>query len=124
MTQLSAERNTMELGAPRRVLVAGGQIYAGAMVAVKAADGLAYPASNTTGIVVVGRAEHTAATGETLTVRSGIFCYDNNAEEITAKEIGTKCYVVDDQTVTKTANDAEAGTVYAVDGDGVWVKID
>ena len=39
MTQLSAERNTMELGAPRRVLVAGAQIYAGAMVAVKAADG-------------------------------------------------------------------------------------
>lgn len=124
MTQLSAERNTMELGAPRRVLVAGAQIYAGAMVAVKAADGLAYPASNASGTVIVGRAEHSVSSGGSVVVRSGIFCYDNNADEITAKEIGTTCYVADDQTVTKTANNAEAGTVYAVDGDGVWVKID
>lgn len=124
MTQLSSERNTMELGAPRRVLVAGGQIYAGAMVAVKAADGLAYPASNTSGSVIVGRAEHSVSSGGSLVVRSGIFCFDNNADEITTKEIGAKCYVADDQTVTKTPNNAEAGVVYAVDSDGVWVKID
>jgi len=45
---------------------------------------------------------------------------------IAAAEIGTYCYIVDDQTVAKTdgtATRSSAGKVFDVDAQGVWVEI-
>lgn len=131
MAALTEARNTRELhvGAVKYNYdreVASGTIYAGALVAQNS-DGKAVPASDTAGLVVLGRAEATVGAGEILPVRRGAFLFDNGAdtEALTVADIGATCYVIDDHTVGKAGgtNKIKVGTVLDVTEDGVAVLI-
>lgn len=136
MAALSSDRNTpLSSGDLRSGAVAASQlIYAGAIV-MRNAAGFLVKGSTATGLIGVGRAEHRAdnASGSAgdmqLRYRPGVYQFANSAstDEITAADIGALCYVVDDQTVAKTAATATrspAGFVEDVDEQGVWVRFD
>ena len=49
---------------------------------------------------------------------------EESADAITLADVGSDCYIVDDQTVAKTNGTntrSVAGKVFDVDADGVWV---
>lgn len=133
MAALTAERNT--LSKPGELMAfpvaANVKIYKGALVVLAA--GYAQPGTTATGLVAVGMAIETvdntggSAGAETVTVRPGIHAWANSSggDAITQAEVGSDCYVVDDQTVAKADGNGTrsvAGKVLAVDGDGVWVR--
>ncbi|MFZ5653173.1 MAG: hypothetical protein ACOY42_02050 [Pseudomonadota bacterium] len=136
MTAATQNRNTRQRAGLARgyPIAAGVHAYAGA-IAVLNASGYCAPATTATGLVPLGRfAEEYDNTGgangaATIEVERGIFQYANSAsaDEITAADIGKKCYLVDDQTVAKTNGTntrSIAGIVDGVDALGVWVLID
>lgn len=131
MTALTADRNTAELigEIDEYPVLAETVIYAGSIVVLDS-SGWAKPAATATGLICAGRAEHrvdnsAGANGDrTVRVRRGVFRYANSADadEITKAEIGDTCYLVDDQTVAKTATGrSPAGLVVSVDANGVGV---
>ena len=129
MSALTQERNTIELLGGisyERVVAAGNTVYAGSLVAQNA-SGKAVPAADAANLVVLGRAENTAAAGETVRVRTGLFVYDSgtSGEAITVTAIGATCYALDDHTVGLAGgtNTVKAGVVADVIADGVVVKI-
>lgn len=130
---LSADRNTPTRDGRIRSFLVGAnkKIYAGALVVLNA--GKAEPGSAALNLKAVGRAEERvdntggAAGAKSVRVSTGIHRFANSAagDAITAAEIGSTCYVVDDQTVAKTDDTgarSAAGEVFDVDDDGVWVK--
>ena len=132
MAALSQARNTAELhvGALHynfeRTVNDGGTVYAGG-IAAQNSSGKAVPASDTAGLVVLGRAEATVGAGEKVLIRTGVFLFDNGtgSEELTAADIGAAAYIVDDHTVGKVGgtNHIPAGIVIDVTADGVAVEI-
>lgn len=127
---LTEERDTAErTGENLAVGVASNTvIYAGAMVSVNA-TGYAVPASDTAATRVIGRAESTVdntggADGAlTIVVRRGVFLWANG-DSFTRADVGTLCYVENDQTVQKAGSathDIPAGTILEVETAGVWV---
>lgn len=134
MTALATDRRTPERSGDRREPAVKGAtvIYAGAMVAM-GADGFAVPMSTATTLKGIGRAQERvdnsagADGAETVKVDAGIFRFANSAagDEITAADIGSDCYGVDDQTVAKTNGTntrSVAGKIFDVDANGVWVE--
>lgn len=134
MAALAADRNTPEREGSIRVfdVAASTRIFIGALVVLNA--GNAAPGSTATGLVAVGRAEEPvdnsagAAGDKQVKVRSGTFRFNNSAagDAIAAADIGSTCYVVDDQKVAKTdgtGTRSAAGTVFDVDDQGVWVTV-
>ena len=133
MAALTKDRDTRERPGALRApgVAAGAKIFAGSLVVLD--GGYAKPGATATGLVAIGRAEEmvdntSGGNGDvTVTVKRGVFRFANSAaaEAITAAEIGSDCYVVDDQTVAKTSDTntrSVAGTVHDVDADGVWVE--
>jgi flagellin-like hook-associated protein FlgL len=111
-------------------VAASTKIWAGSLVMIDA--GYAKPAASSTGKIIAGRAESTVdntagADGDlVIVVRRGCFKWTNSSagEAITQADVGKKCYAVDDATVSKTDNGetrSEAGLVYQVESDGVFV---
>ena len=101
---------------------------------VRKAAGNAAPGSVAADVKALGRAEHAAdnssgsAGDVSVLVRRGVFRWNNGtkaADKIKAADIGSDCYIEDDQTVAKT-NDSnkrsKAGKVLGVDAKGVWVE--
>lgn len=142
MTALTKNRITPARGETRGrrgyLVAASVHCFAGA-IAVLNASGFAQPATTATGRTALGRFAHevdnaSGANGAaTVEVERGIFRFENStdSDEITAADIGQLCYLVDDQTVAKTAAVVEgdptrspAGYVDDVDENGVWVLID
>jgi hypothetical protein len=132
---LSADRNTVERGPLRRDIgvAASTIIYTGALVAINAA-GYLVPFSASTTLVAVGVARATvdnsagANGAATCPVDAGIFKFDNSAggEEITIAHVGDTIYGVDDEQVgltDATGTLSAAGVCWAVDSDGVLVKV-
>lgn len=133
MAALTQSRNTEERSGD---FVEGGvaastKIYQGALVAVDA-DGFFVPGSTATTLRGVGRAESEVDNSsgsdgdEIIRIKRSIFPFANSAstDEITRADIGSLCYIVDDQTVAKTDGTetrSVAGKVYDVDAKGVWV---
>ena len=114
-------------------LAANAKIYAGSIVCLDA-SGNAVPGSTATTLKVRGLAqEQVDNTGGTagakrIESRRGVFQLANSASTdlITRAEIGSQCYIVDDQTVAKTSatnTRSVAGVVRDVDDGGVWVEI-
>ena len=125
MSALTASRDTREIvGSLLQLTVkAEKTIYAGALIAVDA-TGYALPAADAANLRVLGRAEHSAAAGEKIMIKRGVFLFDNNSgDAVDAADIGGYCYVTDDQTVQATANinAVVAGLVRGVTADGVYV---
>lgn len=105
-------------------------VHQGALVVLAA--GLAVGGSTATGLIAVGRAEASVTAvlaGDALVpVRRGIFKFANSAaaDAVAQADVGSDCYVVDDQTVAKTNGSntrSRAGKVAGVEADGVWVQI-
>ena len=131
MSALTEARDTREIAAggvryTREFTVASGStVYAGAITAVNS-SGNAVPATSAGAITVVGRAENTAAAGETVTTRSGMFLYNPvSSGAISITDVNKKCYVADDQTVTLTSGSSAvvAGVVRDVTAGGVVTEI-
>lgn len=104
-------------------------IYSGALVAIETSSGFAVPASNISGLVIVGvaasRADNSAGGNGTIsvTVEWGRAFKFNAQGAINNTHIGRVVYAVDDNTVTLTPNNTKVGKVVGVDPDGVWVYI-
>lgn len=116
-----------------RGVAATKKIFEGSLVCLNA-TGFATPGATATTLKADGVAETTvdntggADGAVSVEVRKGMFRFANSAagDAITRAEIGTNCYVVDDQTVAKTNGTntrSVAGTVVDVDAQGVWVRI-
>lgn len=136
MAALTQARDTLrkylERSMPGKV-AASTTIYAGAIVAKNAA-GYLVPASDTAGLKVCGRADETVdnstgANGDKLcTYSAGVFKYGTTgASALVQADDGGTAYVLDDQTVVKTAgttNGIAAGSIDSIDDDGdIWVAI-
>lgn len=136
MVALTQGRNT-----PQRMgdissglLAAAAVAFQGALL-VRDAAGNILPGATAVGLVGVGRAEdyadNTSGAAGDLSVRfrAGTFRYANSsaADEVDITDIGSLCFVVDDQTVAATnggATRSPAGIVADVDPQGVWVRFD
>ena len=146
MTALTKARNTPRRDGDVRGLAVKGatRIHAGSLVAIDTADGYAIPGKVSTTLKAMGRAETDAdnssgSAGDiSVMVRRGVFLLanmaDGNADEIGRAQIGSDCYIVDDQTVAKTngaSTRSVAGVVFDLDTpsadgsyfSGVWVEI-
>ena len=131
MSALTQARDTREIAAggiryTREFIVASGStVYAGAITAVNS-SGKAVPATSQGAITVVGRAENTASSGETVKTRSGMFLYNPvSSGAIAVNDVNRKCYIADDQTVTLTSGSSAvtAGVVRDVISGGVVAEI-
>lgn len=133
---LAADRNTPERNEGRTksvALAAAILAYGGALICRNAA-GYGVPGSAATGLIAQGIAQEQvdnsdgAAGDLSVTVRQGEFRLNNSAggDAITIADIGSTCFIVDDQTVARTDNAgarSPAGEIADVDDVGVWVKI-
>lgn len=133
MSALTKDRNTprREGGTLTIGVAAGKKIYAGSLVALDA-SGYATPGATATTIKGLGRAERQAdnTSGQsgdvTVEVAKGVFRFANDgANPVSASQIGSSCYIVDDQSVAATdgtGTRSVAAVVFDVDSDGVWVR--
>ncbi len=130
MSELTANRNTKErVPRQRRWSILDGEIiYAGGLLAIDSTPEIQM-ASDTAGLIVVGVSElyvDNTSDGEYATAKTGCFKFNNSSgNAVTAEHIGKTCWVEDDNTVASDpgTNGIEAGEVYQVDTDGVWVKV-
>ncbi|WP_435609907.1 hypothetical protein [Pseudomonas knackmussii] len=108
-------------------------IFAGALVCLDA-SGNAVPGATSTTLKARGVAQeqvdNTGGAAGDLSVESrrGVFQFANSTstDQITRADIGSECYIVDDQTVAKTSatnTRSVAGVIRDVDSNGVWVEI-
>lgn len=129
---LSAERGT-PYKAPGDLpyKVAGNtKILKGGLVVLDA--GYLKPGTVATGLVTVGMATETvdnlggAAGAKTCHVKRAVILMRNHATDtIVQADVGSNCYVVDDETVAKTSatnTRSVAGRVIEIDGAMVWVE--
>ncbi|QYK42861.1 MAG: hypothetical protein KF887_07095 [Paracoccaceae bacterium] len=134
MVALTSDRNTPRLEGDERVGTLGANqlIYAGAIL-MRNATGDLIEGATATGSFGVGmaleRMASTTAGATAIRYRPGIFRFANSAagDAIAKADIGTVCYIVDDQTVAKTSGTntrSPAGVVDSVDAQGVWVRFD
>lgn len=135
MTALSADRNTprREGGRYLRPVAAGVKIYHGALVVLDAA-GNANPGHAALNLKADGRAEaqvdNTGGIAGALSVgvRAGCYVFANSSggDLIAPANVGSTCYVVDDQTVALTnggGTRSAAGTILDIDSTGVTVAV-
>lgn len=132
---LTADRNTPHQDAEVIAVpvAANAKIFAGGIVAANAA-GYATKGATATTLTYLGRAEEAvdntggADGAKTIRVRRGkAFKWKNSAgDAVTQAELGKTCYIVDDDTVSKTNaggnTQSAAGKVVGVEADGVWVQ--
>lgn len=108
------------------------KIYAGSIVALNA--GYAVPASSALGLVATGKAlstvdNSTGADGDlSIEVQIGAFRFENSTsgDAIAQANVGSYCYLADDQTVALTSNAGArsvAGQILQIDSAGVWVLL-
>lgn len=136
MTAATQNRNTPNrLGVCRALAVAASSMCYAGTIAVMNASGYAAPASTATGLIALGvftrQVDNTSGADgdEVVEIERGFFRFANSAgaDEITATDIGSRCYLVDDQTVALTdgtSTRSVAGIIDDVDDLGVWVLID
>ena len=132
---LTADRNTPHRDGEIIVVpvAANVKIFAGAIVAANA-TGYATKGATATTLTYLGRAdEYVDNTGgadgaKTIQVRRGkAFKWKNSAgDAVTQAELGKTCYIVDDETVSKSNAggniQSPCGKVVGIDSDGVWVQ--
>ena len=133
MTAATEGRNTKRRNAERviHVVNTGSTIYAGTLVTLLTATGLAVPAGTASAGVAVGVAQDTVTGDGIKTIeveRSFAYQFANSAaaELIAKADIGNTCYLVDNQTVSKTDSVGirkAAGKIIDVDAGGVWVLV-
>lgn len=114
------------------VMLDGGYLKPGAVAVSKIAVGVARVNRPPKGSVtnVQGCADNTggAAGAFKVEIEEGIFPFENHgADLVVAADVGSDCFIVDDQTVAKTnggATRSRAGKIVDLDSAGkVWVKL-
>lgn len=128
MSALTASRMTPRRAGSLLTVTASAACFAGGMVSLLTATGLAVPAGTASSGRAVGVATADAAADDVINVEIGIFRFGNSASTdlIEKADIGATCYVVDDQTVALTNGSSTrqiAGAIVDVDDAGVWVKV-
>jgi hypothetical protein len=137
MPALTNARNTAErvLMIRNLPLAANARVFQGGIVAVHVSGGSAafaqagITATTLRGVgVALATVDNTggAAGAKQAEVKRGCHRFTNSAagDLITRADIGSDCFIVDDQTVAKTNGTntrSVAGRVADVDADGVWV---
>ena len=128
------ERPARESDAAQSVLVAGGDVCSGGLVAVWP-NGLAYAAADTNalaGATVAGIADRSAKAGDTVLARRGRFLLDADGAALKPADFCKTCYVAGPSSVTTQAaaqQDIAAGRVSGFEpgSDGtnnaVWVNV-
>lgn len=123
------KRDSVDFGYP---VAAATKIFAGTIVVIGATN-FATKGVTALNLKAVGVAQatvdNTAGANGDLKVptRRGCFRFANSAagDLIVLSDVGSDCFVVDDQTVAKTngtGTRSVAGKVRDVDADGVWVE--
>lgn len=132
MAALTSPRNTKKRigGVLDLPVKAATTCYQGGLAVLDA--GYAAPGRAATGLIAAGvfieSVTAVAAGDATARVEPGVYKFANSSagDLIAQADVGTDCYIVDDQTVAKTNGSntrSRAGKVFAVDGDGVWVQV-
>jgi len=135
MTAATKDRNLQEIspGRSRGLGLATNQtIYAGTLAFISAAGLCVKGATSATlrsvGVFTAPYSSQGIADGVVMAEPAigvfGPFANSAAGDQITAAEIGTDCYCVDDATVAKTSNAnarSVAGKVWNVDATGVWI---
>jgi len=135
MAALTADRNTVSREGSdfEHPVAAATKIYAGSIVGFNAGAAVATKGLTSTTFKAVGvaieQADNSAggAGDIRVKVRRGCYRFGNSSagDAITLADVGSDCYVVDDQTVAKTNGTntrSVAGKVRDVDAAGVWVE--
>ena len=125
----AADRNTPEIAGQLVVLEAGEDLAGGALAGVST-NGLAYGAKNSIPLTAIGRVERSAESGETVTIKRGVFRWDqsgtNTATYVTSADLGKSVYVgATAVSVSLTASGTHTnilGKVFGVDSVGVWIR--
>ena len=127
MSALTANRNTAEVLCHAQKLhriktvKANTSLYVGSIAAIATATGKVEPASDASGLVVLGRVEGFTPDGRAI-IKTGVFKYDNgtSTEELGLTELNKTVYVIDDHTVGKVGgtNKIPAGILRDIDSDG------
>ncbi len=133
MSALTQDRNTSRRDGNQvePPVAATTRIWGGSITCVNAA-GYAVPGATSTTLKAVGVSEHRAdnsagvAGAIRVRCRKGPHRFANSAaaDAITLADVGSDCFIVDDQTVAKTNGSntrSVAGKIFDVDADGVWV---
>jgi len=134
MPPLTQDRNTPRAEGDERIGTLGlnQAIFAGAIL-MRNATGDLIEGATATGSFGVGVAQErlssTTAGVTPIRYRPGVHRFANSAagDLIAKADVGTVCYIVDDQTVAKTNGTntrSPAGIVDSVDAQGVWVRFD
>lgn len=136
MTALATERDTPMMGQTTEPVLlglpvaAGAKIFGGSMVCDNG-SGYAVPATASTALIALGRAEETvdntdgAAGDKTIKVRRGVFKLENG-DTITIANRMALAYFGDDQTAYKADGSGTrpiGGLIIDVESDGVWVAV-
>ena len=135
MTAATKDRDTQEVAGRTRSLpmAAAAKVYAGT-IAVIDLSGNANKGITSTTLKAVGvfKAPYDNTSGGAGAINCevdigvyGPFANSAAGDLIAAADVGSTCYIVDDQTVAKTngsSTRSAAGTVWQVDANGVWVK--
>lgn len=137
MTAATKDRDTQEVIGRFRSgpIAANVKCYAGTIACVDASGNVTKGATATTlkAIGVFDQAyDNTGGAAGAFTAEAkrgiyGPFANSSAGDLIAASDVGSTCYIVDDQTVAKTngsATRSAAGVVHAVDTAGVWVRFD
>lgn len=135
MAALTADRATPRRDGKRFSLpvAASTKIFAGSLVCVNTSSLAVKGAVSTTlkaAGVAIEQADNSAGAASAIRVEveRGVFQFANSASSdlIALADIGSTCFIVDDQTVAKTngsSTRSAAGIVRDVDAQGVWVEI-
>lgn len=96
-------------------------LYVGSIAAVAAESGLAEPASDRAGIIVIGRVEGFTSGGQAI-VKTGVFKFDNGteAETLSVADLNRTVYALDDHTAGRIGgvHKVKAGVLRDIDSDG------
>lgn len=114
-------------------IAANVKIWAGTLVMLTAAGGLATPGAAAVGAIAAGRANKTydntggSASAFRIEVEEGCFLWANSGggDVIATANIGDVCFIVDNETVALTDDSGArsvAGVVRKVESGGVWVQ--
>lgn len=135
MTALVQDRKTPERESKdfEFPVAASTKLFAGSLVCINS-SGLATKGAVSTTLKAVGvateAADNSAGAASAIRVktRRGTFRFANSTagDLIALADVGSDCYIVDDQTVAKTngtSTRSVAGKIRDVDSIGVWVEI-
>ncbi len=138
MTALAADRDTPRIAGELKTIgvEALRTIFRGALVMKAINDEFVRPGATALGYIAVGRAvqqidNSAGADGDLdVDIDQGIFGYETatgGGDDIAKNDIGSVCYIVDDQTVGLTSGSGTrslAGIIHEVDEDGlVYVQL-